>query len=36
MLDVNYEYTIRCIQLVSVQKLFRCDSGERHESVNDF
>jgi len=35
-LDVNNVFMIRCIQLVGVQRLFRCDYCDRQQSVNDF
>jgi len=36
ILDVNNVYIIRCIQLLSVQRLFRCDKYKRQQSVNNF
>jgi len=36
LMEVNTEYMIGCIQLLSVQRLFRCDKCERQQSVNDF
>jgi len=35
ILDINNGYMNRCIQLLGAQKLFRCDSSERQQSVND-
>jgi len=36
ILDVNNVYMNGCIQLLSVQRLFRWHSCERQQSVNDF
>ena len=36
IMDVKTVHMIRCIQLLSVQRLFRCDSCEHQQSVNDF
>jgi hypothetical protein len=35
-LDVNNVYMIHCIELLSVQRLFRCNECERQQSVHDF
>jgi len=35
ILYVNNVYFNRCIQLLGAQRLFRCDSSERQQSVND-
>ena len=36
ILDVNDKYTIHCVQLSSVQRLFRCDQCQFQPNVNDF
>jgi len=36
ILDVNNEYTIRCIQLLNVGRLPWCDWCEREQIVNNF
>jgi hypothetical protein len=36
MLDVNNEYTIGCIQLLSLQRQFHCNKYQGQKSVNDF
>jgi len=36
ILAVNNEVSIRCMQLLSVRRLFGCDLCQRQQSVNDF
>jgi len=35
LLEVNNEYMIGCIRVLSVQRLFRCHQCERQQSVKD-